>query len=254
MFKVFKKALKIRNVCFFAMLIWIFSLSSSILASGSMFIANKENRAVDSHSNIVFKTKVKQSLNLSNTENYYPWSVLLYVGGTTKTQLGQIIRGKYDSAHETIYSAELSYALNQENLIRKIFQPIANVVEFGNNVAYRVEQGENANKYYEYDTYLMLRWTNFPWNKYVTTTFGAGEGLSYVNEIPRVEAEGNETSHDLRRLLNYLVFEATFAVPSHPEWQIVARIHHRSTAYGVFGNSNAGTNNVGLGLRYYFNI
>lgn len=238
----------------FGCLIGLCFFSSGINASGAMFASNKDDSLIHNPPLATVKKVDVNDSNFSSIGDIRPWSVLFYAGGTTKTQLGQIIRGKYDSAHETIYSAELAYTLNKDNVIRRFFQPIVGTVEFGNNLAYRIENGQDGNKHFEYDTYLMLRWVNFPWNKYVTTTLGAGEGLSYVSGIPRVEAEDNETSNDLRRLLNYLVFEATFALPSHPEWQLVARIHHRSTAFGVFGNSNAGTNNVGIGLRYYFNI
>ncbi|HBY55802.1 MAG TPA: hypothetical protein DEG23_03190, partial [Coxiellaceae bacterium] len=58
---------------------------------------------------------------------------------------------------------------------------------------------------------------------------------------------------DFSRLLNYLLVEITFALPSHPELQLAVRVHHRCTAWGTFPkNANAGSTNVGLGIRYYF--
>lgn len=182
-----------------------------------------------------------------------PWSIMLYAGNTTKTELGQIIKGQYSSAHETLYSAELAYTLSKENIIRRIFSPLVSTVQLAGNVAYRIEHRSDAPKNPEGDLYIVFRWTNFPWNNYVTTTLAAAEGISYVAHVPYEETHG-VTSDDSRRLLNFLMFEATFAMPSHPEWQLLARIHHRSTAYGVFGNTNGGSNNIGLGIRYYFNF
>jgi len=181
-----------------------------------------------------------------------PWSIMFYAGSTTKTQFGQLISGEYNSAHETLYSAELAYTLHQDNILRRILSPLVGTIQLAANLAYRIEH-RNTPKSGEGDIYMIFRWINFPWNNYLTTTLAAGEGVSYVTRIPSIETDGT-TSDDSRRLLNYLMFEATFALPSHPEWQLIARIHHRSTAYGTFGNTNGGSNNIGLGIRYYFDF
>lgn len=181
-----------------------------------------------------------------------PWSTLFFVGATAKQQLGQLIGGEYHSANETLYSAELAYALNKENMVRRFLRPVVGVVQVAANLAYRDER-KTSSSFAEGDLYFVFRWVNWPWDNYLTTTFAAGEGISYTSRVPYVETH-DATAHGSQRLLNYLVFEITFALPSHPEWQLVGRIHHRSTAYGVFGNSNGGSNTVGLGIRYLFSI
>jgi hypothetical protein len=48
------------------------------------------------------------------------------------------------------------------------------------------------------------------------------------------------------------MLEATFAVPSYPYVQLVGRIHHRSGAFGLFGDAQeSGSNTVGLGFRVH---
>ena len=177
------------------------------------------------------------------------WSVLVYGGATSVQQLGTLIRGKFNSAGETLYTVELAYILDQNNWFRKFVSPVVDTVQLAANITKR-DARKDPNAVYEYDGYVIFRWTKFPWREYLHTSLAAGEGISYASHVPFVE-EGT-TSNSSRRLLNYLVFEVTAALPSHPNLELVGRIHHRSTAYGVFGNGNAGSNTIGLGIRYYF--
>jgi hypothetical protein len=55
-----------------------------------------------------------------------------------------------------------------------------------------------------------------------------GDGLPYATSTPKLE----EQQHDnTSLLLNYTMFELTFALPEPPQWNLVWRIHHRS---GIF--------------------
>ena len=107
----------------------------------------------------------------------------------------------------------------------------------------------NSATIYEFDPYIVFRWTNFPWNRFVDTTLAAAEGVSYVTSVPWSEKRYNS---DCSRFLNYLMFEITFAAPSYPRLQFVVRMHHRSGGYGLYGAGNTGSNAVGAGVRYYF--
>jgi hypothetical protein len=188
----------------------------------------------------------------SNQLENRPWSVLLYAGATAYQTLGPLVlQGEFTSAKERVYSAELAYNLSQENPIRKFFKSVVGTIQVAANIGYRDDLKPNFSGITETDVYVMARWLHFPWNNYVTTTLAAGEGISYTSHVPRVEIEDIDATGS-RRLLNYLVGEVTFALPSHPAWQLVVRLHHRSTAYGVFGDTNGGSNTIGLGIRYAF--
>lgn len=176
-----------------------------------------------------------------------PWSAMYYYGQTVNVPLVDIFRLELKRYPEHIQSVELAHTLDPDNFLRRFLSPIVSVTQIAGNMTVRYGKGENT--IYEFDPYLMFRWQNLPWNHYVDTSFAIGEGLSYASSIPSIEKGQNS---DTKRMLNYLMFEATFAAPSYPEWQLVARIHHRSGAYGLYRAGNTGSNDIGLGIRYLF--
>jgi hypothetical protein len=177
----------------------------------------------------------------------YPWSFLYYVGITGSDPFIRMARGNFHRWPEYIQSVELAYTLNEENIVRRFFSPLVGVVQWGGVVTLR--NGRNEHTIYEFSPYIGFRWANFPWNKYIVTSFEAGEGVSYASSIPSVEKRENDNT---KRLLNYMMLEATVAAPSYPRWQLVLRVHHRSGAYGLYHAGNTGSNNIGLGIRYLF--
>ena len=178
-----------------------------------------------------------------------PWSLMLYRGWTSTKNLNESLRFQYESAHEDMYAAELAYTLAPTNPISQFLWYIRSRFQLAGNVAYRRDKEAN-NDILELDLYFMLRWRNFPWNRFLATTFAIGEGISWASQVPSVEKIDDD--NDSRKLLNYLMFEATFALPSHPDLQLVYRLNHRSGAYGLFDNSDFGSNVLGFGLRYHF--
>jgi hypothetical protein len=112
-----------------------------------------------------------------------------------------------------------------------------------------MRNGSHEAVIFEFEPYIAFRWANFPWNHYINTSFALGEGVSYASSIPALESRDNENT---KRLLNYMLVEASFAAPAYPRLQLVARIHHRSGAYGLYHAGNTGSNDIGLGIRYLF--
>jgi hypothetical protein len=177
-----------------------------------------------------------------------PWAILYYYGITGTNALTQIMPGlQFDRWPEHIQTLELEKTLDPDNGFRRFFSPIVGIVQLAGAVTVRT--GSNQNTIYEVDPYINWRWANLPWNNYVTTSLSIGEGISYASSVPSVEKRDNTNT---KRLLNLLIFEATFAAPSHPELQLVARIHHRSGAFGLYHAGNSGSNDIGLGIRYLF--
>ncbi len=182
----------------------------------------------------------------------YTWSVLGYYGLPTKTTLGQILGGKYQATGGKLFGLELSYRLADQNAFRRLFGSLVHQIELAGNIAY-INGGGNSHPVYEIDPFLMFRWNKFPWNHYLLTSFGIGEGISYATRIPFEEARDAELAGDnTKHLINFLVLEATVGLPQKPEWQLVTRIHHRSGAFGTYGAGNSGSNALSLGLRYSF--
>jgi hypothetical protein len=178
----------------------------------------------------------------------YRYSLLYYYGFTFKDPLIHLVTLEETHRYpEHIQSLELDYTLSQDNIIRRLFNPLVGVVQFAFNFTRR--NGSNEHVIYEVDPYFAFRWANWSWNCFINTSFAIGEGISYDSSIPSLEKRSNSNT---KRLLNYLMLEATFASPKAPRWQLVARIHHRSGAYGLYHAGNTGSNAVGLGLRYLF--
>lgn len=177
----------------------------------------------------------------------YPWAALYFYGVTGSDALGSMVVGTFHRWPEHVQSIELTHTLNRQNWFRQLVHPLVGVVQLSGN--FTVRNGSNQHTIYEFNPYIEGRWANFPWNKYVNTSFAIGEGISYDTSIPSLEGKSSE---DTKRLLNYLMLEATFAPPSYPQLQIVARIHHRSGCFGLYHAGNTGSNAIGLGIRYLF--
>jgi hypothetical protein len=177
---------------------------------------------------------------------YQPWAVMGYWGKMTDNTLGQVIKFDYKTTQETLYSLEFSHQLMANNPLRKFFSPIVSTIEVIGNVTYR---DDPVGPIYEFNPYLAFRWQHLPWNNIIVTSFAMGEGLSYDSQVPQVEARNSE---ETQSLLNYLMLEATFALPNHPQWELVARIHHRSGVFGLYDAGNNGSTAVGVGIRYRF--
>lgn len=105
----------------------------------------------------------------------------------------------------------------------------------------------NKDTQWEFVGVLIARWHYFPWNQYVDTSFAVGDGLSYYTEVSEVETEDDE---DAQRSLNYLLFEVALGLPEYPRWDLVFRIHHRSSVFGLYGAG--GSNFVCGGIKFGF--
>ena len=105
----------------------------------------------------------------------------------------------------------------------------------------------NKDTHWEFVGVLIGRWHYFPWNNYVNTSFAVGDGISYYTEVSQVEKEDDE---DAQRALNYLLFEVALGLPEYPKWDLVFRIHHRSSVFGLHGAG--GSNFVCAGLKFSF--
>lgn len=175
-----------------------------------------------------------------------PWSIFIYHGTLSETNLLSVFKFDAKTGQETITSIEPEYELSPQNMIRRFFAPFITTVSFANNFSYISDPGGPI---YEYDPFLLFQWKNFPWDKYVISTFGIGWGVSYDSRISTWEQHDSDNT---KKLLNYLAFETSLALPAYPKLQLVVRLHHRSGAFGLYGADNAGSNFIGAGIRYHF--
>ena len=105
----------------------------------------------------------------------------------------------------------------------------------------------NNDTFWEFNGLIIGRWHLFPWDKYLDTSLAVGDGLSIYTEVSKVEEEDDE---DAQRTLNYLLFELALGLPQYPRWDMVVRIHHRSSIFGLYGAG--GSNYVTGGFKFSF--
>lgn len=106
---------------------------------------------------------------------------------------------------------------------------------------------------------LYVRWTWFPWNEIVKTSFAVSTGLNYASGISPYElrVSGNNEGSNL---MHYFAPELTFALPDHPEREFVFRMHHRSgiqdddglPGFALFNYADTGATYATFGFRYHF--
>jgi hypothetical protein len=165
------------------------------------------------------------------------WAATLYAGRLTDETLGNVVKADFNMEDaywvglgltRRIYSYRRYFDLELEGQVNKFF-------------------GDQDN--WEFDFLGYIRWLPFPWDRYLDTSFAAGAGLSYATSVPEIEVQNHGKS---AQFLGALSFEFTFALPSIPQWNLVAGIHHRSGAGGTFSGVRSASNGLDIGIRYWF--
>ena len=105
--------------------------------------------------------------------------------------------------------------------------------------------GDQTN--WEFNLPVVARWTKFPWGETIDTSVAFGLGPSWAASTPELE-ELNEDGTE--QLLAYWTLEIE-AGPPESIYSGFIRLHHRSVAFGTFGDSG-GVNALALGLRRSF--
>jgi len=102
-------------------------------------------------------------------------------------------------------------------------------------------------EHWEFNVAVLGRWMRFPWDRWLPTHAAFGIGPSFATREPAEEVERSGSS---ARTLVYWVGELEFSRPHQP-WSVIARLHHRSSAFGLVAE-RGGSNFIGLGLRRRF--
>jgi hypothetical protein len=161
------------------------------------------------------------------------WAVTLYGGRLTPDSLPDALSFSASYADSYVGVAALSWQ----------FYRLGEHIRL--EVEGQVAKHAGEQDHWELNAVAVARWVTFPWNAYLATTFAAGEGISYATKIPKLEEKPGAS-----QWLNYLLFEVTFALPTHPEWSVVGRIHHRSGYWGALAPNSS--NVVAVGIKYRF--
>jgi len=166
------------------------------------------------------------------------WGVSLYYARLNDGTLGETLT----------FSAKLEDASFLALALARRFYTFRDMfdLEFEGQVAKHFQDQDH----WEFNFLGTFRWIKFPWDRYVDTSLAAGAGLSYATEEPPIELKNHGKANQFS---GYLMFEAAFSLPQLPRWDAFARIHHRSSAGGLFGDDvKGGSNAYGVGIRYKF--
>jgi len=166
----------------------------------------------------------------------YKWFLTVYGGAHAQDDIGDVFtfKAKFEDNDYVAVAA-----------LAREFWHYKKYISF--EVEGQIGKHFNNDTFWEFNGLIIGRWHAFPWNKYVDTSFAVGDGLSYYTEVSKVEKEDDE---DAQKSLNYLLFELALGLPRYQQWDLVVRIHHRSSIFGLYGAG--GSNYVCGGIKFSF--
>lgn len=176
-------------------------------------------------------------------------SMSVYFGLLTPQAFTELYAGPEEFVDATILAMSLTQELFSVGHLLNVrrLRPLKLEIEGFSAVHWGTWDHEHT--FMEFGVSLNIRWHRFPWNKYVLTTAGFGEGVSIATEKPCYEARiNNKTSH----FLNFLMFDMTFALPDYPNLALLLRLHHRSGIFGLIDDVKGGSDFFTVGLKYTF--
>jgi hypothetical protein len=180
---------------------------------------------------------------------YRDWSVQLGVSIISKRNIGEVLSGGFDRAEGDAGGQNYSITMNwvahrfeipcRSRVLKPQFEPYLTLTLVDQN---------NDSIFPDYNGGIGFRWVDFPWNKWVETTFFMGIGLSYSTEVYRIDRE-RHPDEDRSHLKFDWPIQFTFALPRWPEHQLVLFNDHQSGGH-IF--DEGGVNSFGIGYRFEF--
>ena len=98
---------------------------------------------------------------------------------------------------------------------------------------------------------LYFRYHGFPWDRTLLTTMALSTGMNWASEVTDVERERARDDTG-SQWMHYFSPEITFALPSHPNSELLIRVHHRSGVFGLVSDAWGGAQYATVGLRFRF--
>ncbi|MGZ8900022.1 MAG: hypothetical protein ACXW3Z_07995 [Limisphaerales bacterium] len=177
------------------------------------------------------------------------WSVQVGAGFITKQNIGEVFSkgpkaAEGDSEGE-IYSLTLGWVAHRFEIP---FRDAALRPQFETYATLTLVDESGQGLFPDYNAGVGFRWIDFPWDRWVDTSFFMGIGLSYSSRVFTVDRErhpGEDRSH----LKFDWPVQLTFALPRWPEHQLVLFNDHQSGGRIL---DRGGVNSFGLGYRLEF--
>jgi len=123
---------------------------------------------------------------------------------------------------------------------------------YGDKASFEIEgqivKHFNVQTHWELNALVAARWEAFWWDDVLDTSVAFGLGPSYATDEPEIEILNDG---DTSQFLIYWMFELAVGLPDYPRVALIARIHHRSNAFGWVAD-NGGSNALAVGLKWRF--
>ncbi|MHC1764538.1 MAG: hypothetical protein AB9869_09550 [Verrucomicrobiia bacterium] len=177
------------------------------------------------------------------------WSVQFGVAYIAQQDIGDVISGGLEPAEGDgageVYSLMLNWTAHRFQIpfkggtLRPQFEPYLTLSLVD----------ENARSVFaDYNGGVGFRWVDFPWDKWVNTTFFMGLGLSYSTHVYTADRERHPDEERSHLKFDWPI-QFTFALPRWPQHQLVIYNDHQSGGH-IF--DEGGVNCVGIGYRFEF--
>ena len=177
------------------------------------------------------------------------WSVQTGVAFISRNDIGEVLSGGLEPAEGDagglLYSIALNWTAHRFKIgcrgrtLTPRFEPYLNLTLVDEN---------SRGIFPDYNGGVGFRWVDFPWDKWVETTFFMGIGLSYSSRVYRVDREQHPDEDRSHLKLDWPI-QLTFALPRWPQHQLVLFNDHQSGGH-IF--DEGGVNSLGIGYRFEF--
>ncbi len=179
-----------------------------------------------------------------------PWAVEFGVGVMSSNDTVGDITGQFETLTgeygADIYKLSVYYTVMefQWEMGNRTFYPQLEV--FPSITRFEENSGEN---YYNINFAGTLKWTDFPWNKYLYTTLASGVGLGYFEQINNYDRK-KHVNQERSNWKFYWPFQLTLALPKFKRHQLVLYNDHWSGGFGIF--DDGGFDTYGIAYRFVF--
>jgi hypothetical protein len=168
------------------------------------------------------------------------WAITGFGGVMTTNKSSDIwLHGDFGLDDDTLFGLAISKVL----------------FSIGENLDFEFEQGAvkhfGGQSNWEFDSVLLIRWKTFPWDSFIDTSLAVGDGVSFATETPDLEAD-RYGKNNANAILNFVLAEFTFALPDHPNPELVMRMQHRSGIFGTYDNTWDASTAFTWGLKVRF--
>jgi hypothetical protein len=187
-----------------------------------------------------------------------PYSIFVFGGMLSTTGIGQTALFNYNADEKPRYDNNIAGVAAYRDWFRLGYGfYVGGELGIADRFGYYAQTGDtnikSSSLLQSAEIWTGLRWRYEGFSFYgVRISAAATTGFSYTtNSIGR--ERGREIAYDgSARFLFYGGPELALSLDSHPEWQFVYRLQHRSGANGTLGHFREGYNANVFGLRYTF--